>query len=243
VSASVTVLQTNAHCISEALRKEHGLRSPKPIVIPNGIRPIADFKSRAVASSSQAELKIGYLGRVSCEKGCDALINAFAAAARTEKNMTLELVGGIHDSAWLERALRQAGTASSRISIRGFSNLSADAIISGWDVFAFPSLQEGLPYSVLEAMRAGIPIVASKVGGIPEAIRDGIDGLLVAPGDSEELSNRLIQLVNDGELRARLGASAHQRWASEFSFEHMKRRTIASYRSLLLSRGADHGRR
>jgi glycosyltransferase involved in cell wall biosynthesis len=83
------------------------------------------------------------------------------------------------------------------------------------DIFILPTYAEGLPIAVLEAMAAGLPIITTPVGGIPELIEDGVDGLLIQPGDVQALAARIALLLGDAELRRQLGQRA-QRRASDF---------------------------
>ena len=84
-------------------------------------------------------------------------------------------------------------------------------------VYALPSYAEGLPMSVLEAMAAGVPVVTTPVGGIPEAVTDGVEGFLVEPGDIETLRARLTQLLEDSELAVRMGEAGRRKVKSSFS--------------------------
>jgi glycosyltransferase involved in cell wall biosynthesis len=94
-------------------------------------------------------------------------------------------------------------------------------LLAAADLFAMPSLFEGLPLAVLEAMFAGTPVVASAVGGIPEAVRDGLEGRLVPAGAVGPLSEVLAELLSDADRRAALGKAARQRAESEFTISHM----------------------
>ena len=107
-----------------------------------------------------------------------------------------------------------------RVQLLGYRsdipNLQAAA-----DIFVMPSLWEGLPLAVLEAMSVGNPVVASRTSGIPEAINDGEDGLLVPPGEAESLANALASLIFDREKRSRLGSAALRRALNQFTITRM----------------------
>ena len=93
-----------------------------------------------------------------------------------------------------------------------------------------PSLKEGLPYVVLEAGLAGLPVIASNVGGIPEIIENGKEGLLVAPANQEEISVAIKKLIDDKALRENLARNLHEKIKKEFSLEKMLRETISLYK-------------
>ena len=102
---------------------------------------------------------------------------------------------------------------------------------SAADVFVMPSLWEGLPLALLEAMHAGSAIVASRTSGIPEAITDGVEGILTPPGDADALAAALATVLTSSDLRARLGASARSRAHAQFSMERMTDEYEALYRA------------
>jgi glycosyltransferase involved in cell wall biosynthesis len=101
------------------------------------------------------------------------------------------------------------------------------------DVFVLSSRSEGLPLAILEAMAAGLPVVATAVGGIPELVADGETGLLVPPGDADALAGALRRLVADPGLRRRLGEAARARVEERFSLTAMRRAHLALYERLL----------
>jgi glycosyltransferase involved in cell wall biosynthesis len=95
------------------------------------------------------------------------------------------------------------------------------ACLDAADIFALPSRTEAFPNALLEAMAAGLPVVATEVGGIPEIVDEGRTGLMVAPGDPQALADRLCGLMADGESAARMGAAARLAVGARFSFERM----------------------
>ena len=102
-------------------------------------------------------------------------------------------------------------------------------LLSRAHIFAFPTNGEGLPLSILEAMRAGLPVVASNVGGVSEAVVNGETGFLVETGDEEGFHRRLVDLLDDPSLRRRMGAAGRARYESRFTLRHMLDKTMAVY--------------
>jgi glycosyltransferase involved in cell wall biosynthesis len=105
-------------------------------------------------------------------------------------------------------------------------------VAASFDVFALPSLYEGLSIALLEVMALGKPVVVTSVGGSPEVVSDGVDGLLVPPRDSEALATGILSVLRDAGLRRRLGESARRRVA-DFDIRHAVRRTEQVYGELL----------
>jgi hypothetical protein len=106
-------------------------------------------------------------------------------------------------------------------------------VLRASDLLVYPSLADNHPLIVLEAMSEGVPVLASKVGGIPEQIDDGLSGFLAPPGDFEAFAAKLARLLDRPSLLARAGSRAHQSGAERFAFERMARDYLALYRELL----------
>jgi glycosyltransferase involved in cell wall biosynthesis len=103
-------------------------------------------------------------------------------------------------------------------------------ILASAHIFALSSNWEGFPLSILEAMRAGLPVIASDVGGVAEAVADGRTGFLVNPGDLDTFRSRLLSLVESPGLRAQMGWAGRERYEAHFAVEGMLNRTLAVYR-------------
>jgi glycosyltransferase involved in cell wall biosynthesis len=110
------------------------------------------------------------------------------------------------------------------------------AILPCLDLLVHPALMEGLGIALLQAASAGLPIVATEAGGMPEAVEDGVNGRLVPPADVEALRDALRQLLADGELRQRMGRAGREKMRQEFSLERMVEGNLAVYRALLDAR-------
>jgi glycosyltransferase involved in cell wall biosynthesis len=123
-----------------------------------------------------------------------------------------------------------------RVEFLGHSD-DVPALLAASDAFVLPSLFEGTPLALLEAMAAGKAVVTSAIAGVDEVVSDGETGLLVRPGDPDALAEALRRVVGDAELRARLGAAARLRAEAEHSAVGSTRRVTAVYDELLRERG------
>ena len=163
---------------------------------------------------------IGMVGALIPGKGQRFLVQALQIVRETVSDARLVLVGDGSDRANLETLAADLGVRDAVI----FTGMYTDdmlALNTSFDVVAFSSLREGLPYAILEGMAAGRPIVATRVGGIPEQIEDGLSGLLVPPGDAVAMARGLVALLTDPERAAALGRAARARVEKEFSLERM----------------------
>ncbi len=113
----------------------------------------------------------------------------------------------------------------------------AEVVHRGFDVFVQASDSEGSPYSLLEAMATGTPVIATAVGGMPELVRDGVDGLLIEPGDARALASAIEETLGSPEAAARRAASARARVCAERSLRAREERMAEHYRRLLEARG------
>lgn len=166
-----------------------------------------------------------FAGRLSPEKGIDVLLRAAVQA-----NVRV-VVAGDGPLGETLRARYPGTEFLGRVDGAQVASLMASAL-----VVAVPSVcYENAPMSVLEAMAAGVPVVASAIGGIPEQVEDGVSGLLVLPDDVDALATALARVVADGQLRERLGAAARARVAQEFSPEQHLRGLLKVYEDVLAS--------
>lgn len=180
-------------------------------VVPNGV-DVNLFSPDPIRTPREPDpLVVCAVARLIEIKGLQHLIDAIALAPEAvRRRIRLRLCGvGPYENELRRRA--QAANLEAQVEFAGL--LPYEQIpdeLRAADVFALPSLQEGLPLSLLEAMASGLPVVASPVGGIPTVIRDGDNGLLVAAGDVAGLRDALVRLADDPALRTRLGAAARR---------------------------------
>jgi len=171
------------------------------------------------------------LGRLGKAKGTYDLLEAVAALAPRFPDIAVTVGGDGEIDLVRTRAekLRIAGRVHTPGWVSGDQKTN---ILSATSIYCLPSYHEGLPMSVLEAMAAGIPVIASAVGGIPEAIGDGMEGYLVTPGDVGMLTDRIGRLLADPDLRAKMGAAGRHKVDSTFSAEVILPKLGDVYRSL-----------
>ena len=200
------------------------------LVVPNSVTlPLA--ANRALEQPG----RILFLGRVDAGKGVFELVDAVAALAPAFPHIQL-VVGGVGDLAELRRRGAELGIGD-RIVLPGWLDGPAkQRELAHAQVFCLPSHAEGLPMAMLEAMAAGKAVVASTVGGIPEAIQDRENGLLVPPRDAPALAAALAGLLLDEALRRKLGERARATVQQRFSTEAAIGTLSALYRELASER-------
>jgi glycosyltransferase involved in cell wall biosynthesis len=177
-------------------------------------------------------LRVVFLGVICDRKGIYDLLSAFKLGHETIPEMQL-LMGG-HGEVDEATAAVQALKLTESVVILGWvAGVAKDALLSTADIFVLPSYYEAMPISLLEAMSFGVPVISTRVGGIPELVRDEVDGFLVEAGDVSALGERLNRLAADPELRRRMGDAGRQRVATEFSDVAVLPRLESIYTELL----------
>ncbi len=213
-------------CVSEgqaAKVRQAGVPPERTWVIRNAIdtrrfaRVDGSYRERLQALFPQpCRQIIGAAGRLSPEKGLAGLVAAAPRVLQAFPDTGLVIFGDgpLRDD--LQRQIAEQGLAG-RVILAGFRG-DLDHWLAALDVFALPSLTEGLPNVVLEAFAAGVPVVATNVGGTPEVVEDGVSGFLVPAGDPEAMARRLVELLADANLRQRMGQRGRERVRHEFTF-------------------------
>lgn len=207
----------------EWLRNSLGIK--KTEIIFNGIERIP----KPLNSELKRSPKIVFSGLLGKNKGTDILISAFKDVQSQIPSCSLELCGNGDLDFY-----KKLAEGIPNVCFRGW--VSADElneVLQRSSIFCLPSWREGLPFSVLEAMRAGLPVVSTKVGSIPEAVVDGVTGLLVEPGDEASLKEALLTVLSNPELAGKMGLNGRRRQEESFSLESMGGRCFSLYKRLL----------
>jgi glycosyltransferase involved in cell wall biosynthesis len=218
-------------CESMKAQLRNQVRSAHVVCLPPavGLEPIAPAEKPAL---------VVFLGRLEAAKGIYDLLDAVAALRKDVPELRLACAGD-GDRVGVARYAERLGIAEA-VKFTGWVGPSGKrALLEHAAVFALPSAAEGLPVSLIEAMSAGVPVVASPVGGVPEAVQDGVSGLLVAPGDKLGLERALRKLLSDRAFAARLGGAARESARLRFSPERVLPRLEELYARLGVRDGVE----
>ena len=219
-------------CVSpEIARDAQRWRVPaaKLRVILNGVdtrrfRPLSPrFANRQIV--------IGSIGRLVSQKGYDNFLQAAAQVSRQAPHARFLLVGDGPLRAELEAQAARLGI-SDCITFGGQRD-PIEASYGELDIFVSSSYSEGLPIAVLEAMASRLPVIATRVGATPDVIEDGSSGILISPGNIDELTSAIMLLLRDSDLALALAQAAYERAKTQFSAEAMTRQTEAVYKEIL----------
>jgi glycosyltransferase involved in cell wall biosynthesis len=212
------------------------------VLIPFGMALPSDSAARAGGPA-----RLLFVGRLESRKGIDTLLAIVPALLKRYPQLVVDIVGKDVASPASPLSARQRFEGAhevapwrSRCRFHGaVDDRRLDAFYRDCTVFVAPSRYESFGLIYLEAMRWGKPVVGCRAGGIPEVVRDGETGLLVPPGDEAALQAAVVRLLDDADLRVRLGARAREAMQSEFSPSLMAERTVAFYRRTIARAASD----
>ncbi len=215
------------------------------VVIHNGIKPEEyEFLSREEARKAishqlsaisrleawlPSEVWVGTIGEFTRNKGYKFLIDAVKKLSAVCSRLSAVLIGfdgGKKKD--LESRIKNGELSDKVFLVEDMPD--AAKYLKAFDIFVLPSLKEGLPYVLLEAGLAGLPIVASNVGGIPEIIENEKTGILTRPANADELANAIKKLIENPEMRNKLSTATREKILQDFSFKKMLEETIRLYR-------------
>lgn len=231
-------------CVAEGARASHaavGPSGPEITLVRNGVRPACPTRGREAVRAELGAVSdhavVITVARLFAQKGHAVLLEALALLAA--RPITLWLVGDGELRAPLQAQAAALGIAD-RVHFLG-QRVDVPELLTAADLFVLPSLFEGLPLSVLEAMHLGTPVVATRAPGTEEALIDGMEGLLVPPGDALALAQAIARALDDPSATRERTRAARTRAAREFSAERMAAETLAVYRQVLAVAESDDG--
>lgn len=206
------------------------LLSDKIKVIRNGIDPFSLLpreEARNTLGAGDQDLLVGAVAELHPVKGLDVLLEAWQKLSKQKPEAKLMIIGDGEERENLEEEIQALGISGS-VMMKGFVS-NASKYLKAFDIFVLPSRSENLPYAVLEAGLAGVPVIATRVGGIPEVVENGASGILVERENTEELFSSILLLSNDEGLRNRLGESLREMVLEQFTADKMASDTMELY--------------
>jgi glycosyltransferase involved in cell wall biosynthesis len=227
--------------------EQERLPAAKVRTLRNGLdlsrfQPLSDYQgrretTRAALGYAPADVVISVTARLHAKKGHTYLFQAVERLRPRYPQVRVLVVGDGPHRAALEAECRERGLTEA-VTFLGMRQDVAD-LLAASDIFALPSLLEGLPMAVLEAMAMRCPVVATNVGGTAEIIEDGVHGLLVPPADVGALADALERFMTDAQLRSALVEAGYQHVFMDCSFERMMQETEALYDACLARKAPD----
>jgi glycosyltransferase involved in cell wall biosynthesis len=178
---------------------------------------------------------VGWIGRMTAVKRTDDVLVAFKSLRESGVDAVLCMVGDGPDRLQLEQRAHELGVARDTVFL-GYQEDVAP-FYAAFDTLVLPSGNEGTPVTVIEALAAERPVVATRVGGVPDVVRDGEDGFLVEAGATDDLADRLGRLARDPALRARMGRQGRERVLPRYAVDRLVDDVDELYRSLLSAAG------
>jgi len=226
--------------VSEALRRElidrEGVSPERVVTVYNGIAPDAfcigpdrEYLERVTGIPAGRKV-VGTVARLAPQKGLKYLLKAASRLSARGEGLSYVIVGDGPLRGELEKEVLDLNL-SGRVFFTG-QRLDVHRLMPCFDVFVLPSVSEGLPLTILEAMAAGRPVISTRVGGIPEVIEDGVNGLLVNPGDASGLARAIEYITGDEEISRRMGGQARERVVKHFNSRKMAGDTDSIYNRL-----------
>jgi len=230
-------------CVSDDLLESclaAGVPAKNCVLLENGIDATEYTRRRSVSEAKAAlglpteGLVVGAVGRLSAEKGFDVLIRSLHALVARGLDVRVVIVGEGDERASLERLAGELGLAD-RVRLAGWQ-ADVRGYFEAMDVFALSSLREGLPNVLLEAMALEVPVVSTRVNGVPRLIQDGHNGFLVSAGDINGLTAALTALLSNANLRDVFRAEGRRTVETRYSFATRMNRLKRLYDELLTRR-------
>ena len=220
-------------CVSEhdrAIGIKAGMDSAKLLTVHNGMKDITpNFMANPVGSQP---IKVAMIARFDRQKDHATLIEAFQGL-----NAELILIGDGPSMLKTQQQVEKLNIAK-KVQFLGFRQ-DISQILAQVQIFTLISNWEGLPCTIIEAMRAGLPVVASDVGGVNEIVIDGQTGYVIPRGDAVTLRQKLAYLIDNESARTSMGILARQKYESELTFKHMYDKTLAVYEQVVANRAGE----
>lgn len=227
VRPSTSTYLAVSECDATVAREELGIDQDKINIVENGV---PDRIGRSNPASSNSMVMVA---RVTYAKDHETVLRAYRGVKRCDA--TLSLTGAQTDESEFAKSVDEwAGEATDTVRLLGVRE-DITELLNDAGTFVLASRFEGMPLSIIEAMRAGLPVIATQVGGVPEVVEHGVTGLLVPVGDVQRLRDAMQLLATNPQMRASMGQAGRNRYEQRFSARVMAFKVIAQYARLMES--------
>jgi glycosyltransferase involved in cell wall biosynthesis len=228
----------NSRAALAAIRREHRVDDDRLFLLNNAI-DLAEFNGKASQPAPKsAATTAAFVGRLIPSKRLDLFLRALDAAVQRNERLRGVVVGDGPERESMQQLAYQLGLEESRVRFLG-RRTDVPRLLQGTDMLVFCSDDEGMPNAVLEAMAAGIPVIATAVGDLASLIQDGVSGFIVPLDDHKAIADRMVRLADCAELRGRLGAAGRQIIESDHSLNALGDRMLSIYGTVARSLGKD----
>ncbi len=232
-----SVIIAGSEAIKDDILRYDGVSPGIVRVIPYGVdvekfdTPLSRDQARKMLGLPANRFYVGTVGRLEEQKGQSYLVDAIARLRREGMEVSLLLIGSGREEENLRAQVSREGMTDAVLFLGTRRDLPD--LYRAMDVFALPSLWEGLPLALLSAMASGLPVVVTPVGGVPEVVKNGENGFLVPPGDSRALAAALRRVREDAEVASICGRSAAETVRAEYSHRRNAERIMEVYEEVL----------
>lgn len=212
--------KTHVVAVGEDVKKNlvdyYGVPEKQVTVICNSVEKPDYNNKNALYERQEGAIYVGFIGRLTQVKGVDVLIKAFAKIEESRKNIKLFIIGDGEKAKEYKRLVEELELET--VQFTGYRK-DAMSLIASFDFIVLPSWQEGFPLTIIESFAYGKPVIATNIPGNNELVSEGKNGLLISPGDFEELSNKIIELCNSPSEIKRMGENALSDYKEKYSYD------------------------
>lgn len=231
-------VRANSRAIRTEIEKAYGFRfdDTRVQVIPHGLKPAKIVE----AATDDAATVVLFVGRLEARKGIDVLLDAIPHVLEEVPSLVFRIIGDKSQlspsgKTYAEDFLASESGRKFAAQVRFEGHVDAATLSTAYascDIFVAPSRFESFGLVFLEAMRAAKPVIGCSAGGMPEVVEDGVCGLLVHPGNTEELAEAILRLVRSEPLRQQFGQAGHERFREHFSVARMAAQSATLYKTV-----------
>jgi glycosyltransferase involved in cell wall biosynthesis len=228
-------VRANSNAIVNEVEQRYEIQFPERVVklVPHGMAPAL----KKLVKRPNSEIVILFVGRLELRKGIDVFLQAIPKVLETIPEARVKIIGdysllGPHGSTFMDNFKSEHANKDWLGKVLFEGRVDQDVLLSAYetcDIFVAPSRFESFGLIFLEAMREGKPVIGCNAGGMPEVVSHGVNGLLVEPGDTQQLTDAILQLATNLDLRQKMGEAGKRIFNEKFTANRMAEESAALY--------------